>query len=148
MKKLSLLFTLTMLFTSNVFAKTCEIEISSNDRMQFDKKELTVSSECKEVQLTLKHSGKLAANVMGHNWVLTETSNYQKVGQEGMRAGLENQYVPPNDSRVLAFTKIIGGGESTQITFNLDQLSKEKSYTFFCSFPGHWAIMNGTFKIE
>jgi len=32
-----------------------------------------------------------------------------------MSAGIENDYVKPDDSRVYAHTKVVGGGESTTI---------------------------------
>lgn len=140
--------TAALLFSTTVFAEKCELEISSNDRMQFDQTELTVPSSCKEVKLTLKHTGQLAANVMGHNWVLTKTGDFSAVAQAGMSAGLDNQYVPKGDARVLANTKVIGGGESTAITFSMENLNAGSDYTFFCSFPGHWGIMKGSFKIQ
>ena len=128
-------------------AADCELVINSTDQMQFDKKELSVSADCSEVKLTLNHTGKMAANVMGHNWVLSKTADFQPVAQAGMSAGMDNNYVPQNDPRVLASSKVIGGGESTTITFSISDLEKGGDYTFFCSFPGHWAIMKGAFKI-
>jgi len=83
----------------------------------------------------------------GHNWVLSKTADFQAIAQAGMSAGIDNNYVPQNDPRVLASTKVIGGGESTSITFSISALDKAGDYTFFCSFPGHWAIMKGSFKI-
>ena len=79
--------------------------------------------------------------------VLSQTADYQSVAQAGMNAGIDNQYVPVGDDRVLAYTEVIGGGESTSITFSTSGLSKDGDYTFFCSFPGHWGIMKGSFKI-
>src|SRR5690606_3945601 len=46
-----------------------ELTISGTDQMQFDKKELRVKAGQK-VRLTLTHSGTMAKNAMGHNWVL------------------------------------------------------------------------------
>ena len=129
-------------------AETCELTINSNDQMQFDQQEMAIDSSCTEVKLTLNHTGKLAKNIMGHNWVLTQTDDFQAVAQAGMAAGLDNNHVPVDDARVLAATEVIGGGESTAITFSTKDLSADGDYTFFCSFPGHWAIMKGTFKIN
>ena len=39
--------------------KVCKLEITGNDQMQYDKKDLSVPADCTEVQLTLKHVGKL-----------------------------------------------------------------------------------------
>jgi len=51
----------------------CRLKIAGNDLMQFDRKELRVSSTCREVEVVLKHTGKLPVAAMGHNWVLTRT---------------------------------------------------------------------------
>ena len=50
-----------------VLAAECSVDIAGNDQMQFDKKEITVSKSCKQFTVNLKHPGKLAKNVMGHN---------------------------------------------------------------------------------
>lgn len=123
-------------------ASTCELSIDSNDMMQYDKKELQVPAGCETVTLTLTHSGQLPIVPMGHNWVLTETANFQTVAQEGAAAGLDNNYVPQNDARVLASTKVIGGGEQTSVEFSVADL-KGKDLTYFCSYPGHFGMMNG-----
>ena len=52
----------------------------------------------------------------------------------------------PGDARVLAFTEVIGGGESNSVTFDLAALTDSES-TYFCSFPGHWTVMKGVLKI-
>ncbi len=124
-------------------AKTCELAIEGNDAMQFNKQTLAVAADCTEVKLTLKHTGKLPAAAMGHNWVLSETANFQPVATAGMSAGLPNNYVPKGDQRVLASTKVIGGGETTSVTVPTSKLKKGGDYTFFCSFPGHWSVMKG-----
>lgn len=126
--------------------KVCKLEIGSNDAMQFDKKELAVAADCTQVELTLKHNGKLPAQAMGHNWVLTKTADMAGVVNDGMAAGLANDYVKKGDARVIAFTKIIGGGQTTSVTFPASKLKAGEAYTFFCTFPGHSSIMKGTFK--
>jgi azurin len=111
--------------------------------MQFDKKELKVGADCTEVELTLKHSGTLAAATMGHNWVLTKTADLQAVATDGMAATLKNNYLKAGDKRVIAHTKVIGGGESTKVKFATSALTKGGDYSFFCSFPGHSGLMKG-----
>jgi azurin len=126
--------------------KVCKVEISGNDAMQFDKKELAVAADCTDVELTLKHSGKLAAGVMGHNWVLSKTADVAAVATDGIPGGLAGNYLKKGDARVLAHTKVIGGGQSDTVTFSTSALKKGESYTYFCSFPGHSSIMKGVFK--
>ncbi len=132
----------------SALANECAITVDSTDAMRFDTDAIVVDKSCEEFTVTLTHSGKLGANVMGHNWVLTKTEDMQAVAKDGMSAGLDNEYVKPDDARVLAFTEIIGGGEETSVTFAVNQLSAGQAYTFFCSFPGHYALMKGTLSVE
>jgi azurin len=148
MKNLNI-FILLILSTISLesFSADCEQVIEGNDALQFNSKAMSVSASCETVTVTLKHTGQLPANIMGHNWVLTKSSDYMDIGMAGMAAGLENDYVPQNDSRVIAYSKIIGGGESATVSFSTAELSKSESYTFFCSFPGHYAIMQGSLTV-
>ncbi|MBT6073693.1 MAG: azurin, partial [Gammaproteobacteria bacterium] len=41
-----------------------------------------------------------------------------------------------------------GGGAETSVTFSGDLLTAGGDYTFFCSFPGHYAIMKGLFVVR
>lgn len=141
-------FLAAALMSGSLMAQDCELTIDSNDQMRFDKDELTVSSDCSEVTLTLTHSGKMSVQQMGHNWVLAKSGDVQAIAQDGISAGLDNEYLKPGDDRVIAATEQIGGGESTSITFSLEGLEAGGDYEFFCSFPGHVAMMRGDFIIE
>ena len=145
--KYRLLSALLTFSSASAFAADCSITIDSTDAMQFDKKTMSVSKACKEFTVNLTHSGILAEKVMGHNWVLTKTADVRPVATDGMSAGLENEYVKKGDERVIAFTEVIGGGEKTSVTFAVDQLSEEEDYTYFCSFPGHYTIMQGSLSL-
>lgn len=126
-------------------AKTCTVAIEGNDQMKYNLKEIKVAAACTEVELKLKHSGKLPAAAMGHNWVLVKTSDIQAISTAGATAGLPNSYLPKSDARVLAATKVVGGGEATSIKFSTAKLKAGGDYSFFCSFPGHWIMMHGKF---
>jgi azurin len=126
--------------------KTCKLEITGNDAMQYDKKELAVAGDCTEVELTLKHIGKLPAQAMGHNWVLSSAADASAVATAGLSAGLKANYVPQNDKRVIAHTKVVGGGESDTVKFSTAGLKKGEAYSYECTFPGHNSIMNGKLK--
>ncbi len=124
-------------------ARVCAISLDSTDQMRFSQKQINVTADCSQVKLTLRHTGKLAATAMGHNWVLTRTADYQPVAMAGMRMRLADSYLPKGDPRVLAHTSVIGGGQATSVTFSTAKLTKGGDYTFFCSFPGHFAMMKG-----
>ena len=133
---------------SGAFAadNVCKVEIGGTDGMAFDKKEIVIAPDCTEVELTLKHVGKLPVAQMGHNWVLTKTADMMPVVNDGAAATAANDYVKKGDARVIAHTKLIGGGQTTMVKFPTSKLTKGGAYTFFCSFPGHWSIMKGTLK--
>ena len=124
-------------------ARVCAINLDSTDQMSFSSREIKVAADCSQVKLTLRHTGRLAATAMGHNWVLTKTADYQPVAMAGMRMTLADSYLPKKDPRVLAHTAVIGGGQNTSVTFSTAALRKGGDYTFFCSFPGHFAMMKG-----
>src|SRR5579862_5286157 len=126
--------------------KVCKLDIAGNDAMQYDKKELVVAGDCTQVEVTLTHTGKLPAAAMGHNWVLVKTADVTTVANAGMSAGLANNYLTPGDSKVIAATKIVGGGQSASVTFSTAKLTKGGDYTYMCTFPGHYVIMKGAFK--
>src|SRR3954470_6810722 len=145
-RSLALCSVLAMAGTAFGADKVCKLEITGTDAMQYDKKELSVAADCTQVELTLHHSGKLPAQAMGHNWVLSKTADVSGIASDGVAAGFANDHIKPGDKRVIAHTKIIGGGQTTSVTFPTSALKKGESYTYFCSFPGHSSIMKGAFK--
>jgi azurin len=126
--------------------KVCKLEIAGNDLMQFDKKELTAPADCTQIEVTLTHTGKLPAAAMGHDWALVKSDDVTAVANAGAAAGLQSNYIQPGDKRVIAATKMIGGGQSTSVTFPASLLMKGGSYMYLCTFPGHNALMRGKFN--
>lgn len=143
-----LLFAATFLLASSTAFADCSVTIDGNDAMQFDVKAIEIPSACKDFTVNMTHSGKLAKNVMGHNWVLTKTADMQAVANDGVAAGIDKDYVKADDARVIAHTTVIGAGETTSVTFPVSKLAADGKYSFFCSFPGHWALMKGTVTIK
>ena len=127
-------------------ADPCKVLIESTDQMRFNLHELTVPVECGEVEVTLKHSGKLSAKAMGHDWVLAKDSDMSAIVNAGLAAGATHGYLPEHDQRIIAATPIVGGGESATVKFATSGLQPGTHYAFFCSSPGHATIMRGTFK--
>ena len=126
-------------------ADVCQVTIEATDQMRYDEQTLPVGSDCSEVEVTLRNTGKLPASAMGHDWVLTKTSDVSSVAAAGMSAGAANNYQKPGDKRIIASTKIIGGGESDTVRFSLSLLDPHENYSYFCSAPGHVSIMKGRF---
>lgn len=125
----------------------CSTVIDGNDQMKFDVSEITVKSSCEKFTITLKHSGNMPVAAMGHNVVVTKVADKDAVVADGQSAGVASDYVKVDDARIVAHTKLIGGGEETSVTFDPKKLDKDSEYVFFCSFPGHAALMHGTVNL-
>ncbi|VCU71474.1 Azurin precursor [Pigmentiphaga humi] len=138
---------LAAVFASPAMAATCDVDVEANDAMKFNKTSIAVPESCKQFTVKLKHTGKMPKASMGHNWVLSKAADLQGIAAEGIPAGLAKDYLKPNDARVIAHTKMLGGGESDSVTFDTSKLKAGENYAFFCSFPGHSGIMKGTLAI-
>jgi azurin len=137
--------TALLLVTPLAMADVCQLNVNATDQMRFEQQTLQVESQCTEVEVTLHNTGKLPVNIMGHNWVLTKTGDVAAVANAGIGAGLANNYQVPGDKRIIAATKIVGGGETSVVQFSTAQLVAGVSYSYFCSAPGHFSIMKGRF---
>jgi len=80
------------------------------------------------------------------NWTLVKTADLNAVANDGLSAGLQNNYIKSGDARVIAHTKVVGGGQSDTVTFPTSKLKAGESYSYLCTFPGHSALMKGTLK--
>jgi len=128
-------------------APNCTIRLKGDDRMQYDLKTATVSASCAKITIELSHTGKLAANVMGHNVVISQTADMSAVNAAGMKAGAASGYVAKGDPKVIAATSVVGGGASTKTSFAGSKLKPGGDYSFYCSFPGHAGLMKGTLVV-
>jgi azurin len=134
-----------LLASGFAYADACKLTIESNDRMQFNLDEMAVPTQCTEVEVTLKHSGQLPAKVMGHDWVLARDNDMSAIINAGLSAGSKHGYLPEHDGRIIAATPVVGGGESATIKFSTGTLQEGIHYAFFCTAPGHSAVMRGRF---
>jgi len=130
-------------------AATCSVDLTGNDAMKYNVANIDVSKSCKTFTINLKHTGKMARNVMGHNVVIAKTSDIAGIDKDGVKAGLAADYVKAGDPRVIAHSKVVGGGESTSVQIPVAKLVAAKApLSFFCSFPGHSALMKGTITLK
>lgn len=122
-----------------------EIRLNANDQMRFDKNEIRVKAG-QTVRLTLEHVGQMPKNAMGHNFVLLEQgTDISEFGQAAAQSGT-TEYIPEEyKDQVIANTRMLGGGESATIEFEAPEAG---TYDFICSFPGHFALMQGKFIVE
>lgn len=119
------------------------LSIECTDQMRYTKNEL--KSAAGTVTLTLKHIGKMDKAVMGHNLVIlkpgTDISDFSLKAADAK----DTEFIPASEKdKVVAHTKLIGGGESDTIEFTIEK----GTYDYICSFPGHSSIMKGKLVVE
>lgn len=130
-----------------LMASEVKIEIDSNDQMQYSTKAFEVT-EGQIVTLVLKHTGKLPKAAMGHNVVILKPGT--NVPEFAMKCApmAASDYVPQDPeskAMIIANTKMLGGGETDTITF---QAPAAGEYPFLCTFPGHFAMMQGVMTVK
>lgn len=123
--------------------KSVTVHVEADDRMTFNRREIHVKKG-QHITLVLKHTGSMKKEIMGHNFVLLQKNvDLSAFANKAMKSK-DNEYIPEGND-VIAFTKLIGGGESDKIQFSAPA---KGSYDFICSFPGHFGIMKGKFIVE
>lgn len=146
MKKLAIaIITSTLIF--NAAAEVEKIEVTGNDQMQYNIKLFEVTAGQKVV-LSFKHIGQLPALAMGHNLVILKTGTAVPTFATKCAPAKDTGYIPQDEEskkEMVAHTKMLGGGESDEITFTAPAPG---DYPFICSFPGHFAIMQGVMKVK
>ena len=146
MKK-SIITLLLAAFISNASAQDAKIEITGNDQMQYNIKAFEVT-EGQKVVLSFKHIGQLPAIAMGHNVVILKSGTAVPAFATKCAPAKDTGYIPQDEEskkQIVAHTKMLGGGESEEITFTAPAAG---DYPFICSFPWHFAIMQGVMTVK
>ena len=123
----------------------CAFNLEGNDAMQFNVKNIDVPRSCAQFTINLKHIGSMPVAAMGHNVVIAKTADIGDVAADG--SAVQPDYVMAGDTRVIAHSEMVGGGQSTTVTFDVSKLS-DGGYSFFCTFPGHSGMMQGTLSLK
>ena len=131
----------------NDVAVTDHIELQGMDDMKYDKTLFKIKAG-QQIKLTFKNVGKLPKEAMGHNVViLKEGADVEAFALEALKEKA-NDYIPQTDAQkneIVAHTKLLGPGETDEITFTIDSPGV---YDFICTFPGHHGTMNGKIVVE
>lgn len=145
MKKLSLIFA-ALIAAPSAFAET-KLELTGNDQMQFNAKTLEAKAG-ESVTLSFKHIGTLPVIAMGHNVVILKPGTSVPAFAAKCASAKDNGYLPTDDeskASIVAATKLLGGGQSDEIKFTP---TEPGAYPYICTFPGHFAIMQGVLTVK
>ena len=121
------------------------VALTGNDALQYNLTEIRVPAG-RKVKLTLTHIGQGQAATMGHNFVLLKPGN--DVVAFGLKAvnARDTGFVPEAEKgNIIAYTSVVGGGESVTIEFDAPAPGE---YDYLCSFTGHFGTMRGKLIVE
>lgn len=148
MKKFLMILGLGLLSQQAFATDSCSVDLTGNDQMKYNLTEITVPKTCEEFTINLENVGKLPRTAMGHNVVIAKAADKMAVSTDGIAAGLDKEYLKPEDARVIAASKVVGGGDKTSVSFKTAALAVDGDYNFFCTFPGHVALMTGKLIVK
>lgn len=118
------------------------IQLGTKPGLKYDTDEIRVKAGSK-VELVFNNEDDML-----HNVVIVQEGTADDVGKMAMNLGLKGEqmnYVPETD-KVLFHTSIVQPGNSEKIYFEIP--SEPGTYTFVCTFPGHYISMRGTLVVE
>lgn len=155
MKRISILFAFAVLLAacgSNNQAtdkttepKSYEFTINavgnSMTDMAYDTREIKVAAGSK-VTLSLVNQGTDGA--MLHNLVIVKQGTEKEVAMEGLNYK-ESSYFNPQNTSVIAGTAIANPGATVKLEFTAPDAG---TYTYICTYPGHWMKMQGVLLVE
>lgn len=147
MKKFAIAILSAALLLQHASAQDAKIEITGNDQMQYNVKAFEVT-EGQKVVLSFKHIGQLPVIAMGHNVVILKSGTAVPSFATKCAPAKDTGYIPQDEEskkEIVAHTKILGGGESDEVTFTAPAAGE---YPFICTFPGHFAIMQGVMTVK
>ena len=113
---------------------------ADGDALKFNTGTLTVQAGA-EVALAFNNVSILSQ----HNWVLVNAGDKDLVAADGAAAGPANDWIKPDDPRVLAHTVLLDPGETGEVRFTAPPAG---AYQFVCTFPGHNLTMFGDFQVN
>ena len=121
-------------------SKIAEFELTANDQMKFNLKNIVVN-EGDLVKIKLLNVGRMAKEVMGHNFVLLKQNVDPAQFATKALSFKDNEYIPEDEiDNIIVHSKLLGPGEEEIIEFNAPP---KGSYKYICSFPGHYLSMQG-----
>lgn len=123
------------------------VEITGSDQMKFDVTEINATPG-EKIKIILTTESNLPKVAMSHNVIVLKQDADVKAFASAAATARNNDFVPPKmTDQIIAYTDLAGGGETVEVTFTIPE--EAGSYTYICSFPGHFAAgMKGTIIVE
>ena len=135
------LFLLCLTALAAAWQQTLRIE--ADDLMRFKPTRLTATAGS-DLTVELVNTGRIQS--LQHNFVLlAQGTDIARFGNAAMNAKA-NGYIPKGmKDQVIAYTGLVAPGQSAKVTF---KVPGPGTYTYICSYPGHFSSSKGTLQAE
>lgn len=121
------------------------VALTGNDQMKYNINEIK-AKEGQTIKLTLTNVGTMPKDAMSHNCIVVKPGVVvADFAKKAMEAKATDYFPDSEKASVIAHTKMLGPGESDTIEFAAPTAG---TYDYFCSFPGHYGVMNGKLIVE
>ena len=122
------------------------ITIGATDAMKFDPASITAKPG-EKLRIVLKPAGTMPRIAMSHNFVILKSGSSEAKFAEASAMARPDFIAPALKAQVLVATTMAGNGETVSAEFTAP--AKPGSYTFICTFPGHFAAgMKGVLIVK
>ena len=123
------------------------VEITGSETMKYDVTAITAKPG-EKIRVVLKAVGAMPKIAMGHNFVLLKLGVSPLDVSNAAFNARATDFVPAEmKDKIIAATKLAGGGETVEVTFTAP--TKAGSYDYLCTFPGHFSQgMKGTLTVK
>jgi len=123
------------------------VKLTGDDQMQYNINEFRVKAG-QPIRIEFEHVGNLPKQAMGHNVVVLEPgTNHAQFAQKGQKYA-QQDYIPQGEqaqAKIVAHTEMVGSGGTSSVQFTVKDPGK---HPYVCTFPAHFATMNGTMIVE
>ena len=123
------------------------VEITGSETMKYDVTTITAKPG-EKIRVVLKAVGAMPKIAMGHNFVLLKLGVSPLEVSNAAFNARATDFVPAEmKDKIIAATKLAGGGETVEVTFTVP--TKLGTYDYLCTFPGHFSQgMKGTLTVK
>lgn len=125
----------------------CQVQVKVDDTVRFNPEQIEVPTLCEQFTVLLTHVGRLPKVATPRNWVLTKAEDANAVARDAELAGAVNNWIKPNDERVLAASSVIGRGETVRVDVAVRDLMPDLQYTYLSTIPGFSPVLRGTLTL-
>lgn len=126
-------------------ADVATIAFETDDQIKYPMTKFEVKTG-QTVKLTIHKTGTMPKASMAHNVVILKPGvNVDQFAISAMTSAATDYIPTGSEAQIVAHTKLVGAGESNTIEF---KAPAPGTYRFLCTFPGHFATMQGDMIVK